>query len=1140
IRVTDSAGNTSTLAVSPGAEELILVGDVSRDFEQLSPASYTIKETLVAPVAQAFVEYRTSGGSSTWQEQAIENAGGFSEQFVFDWLPPTADFDKVFDMRIKAIDVAAQTYYSNIVTISYKGLLFKGFHLFTSKIAQSDAHNGLDVEGRFGLFSKFAENKVIIIDQLRITLQSSTDPRYFSEYELLSIDKAIELRLGRPLEINYQAINLAGCNSYKTTAYLNYHIIDTSSENSGVRYYSSVLQSEDEEGNLGEVDLPCLKINSTVSYEENQSCGVQPNNEVHLQLQPISENEIGLKLLTLYTLDAAANKDIFYNVNKPESGKFYQYAVDAAQFVEGPLLYHAELTNDVNQVWTESIPILIDRSLPAAAITYPAPGQFVCAIPRMLESGDFVNVVEIDIDVEDPYPLPVDGSEIAPVEDKLHLAMQVAAENSSQRRDLSLIDDRLLVDTEHSKLGNISELLNIDGEYTLYLQATDIAGNRQCVEQSFNVDGRVDVDNLRVDISLFSPNDDDRLDSIEIEFSVNEAVTFDARVYASEPDGADGLQINGDAIRELATQQQALAGSTLLVWDGRLDDNSVAADEAYIVVFDYQDGCGNRGVQQLTVTVDNTAPAASIEYPAQGDPLTAILEVLASIDDLHLKHYVLELGQGIDPQDWLVLAGGSRTLASEVLALWNNTGLVGPYSLRLGAEDAAENTTVTTVNIVLLERSSLLGYLEASPALFSPNGDNRRESSSIRVGLEADVLLSIELQDENDIVVHQLLASEALAAGAFNLLWDGRGDSGELFGDGVYSLVVSALLASNTGVKQSESITLVIDTTAPALNISQPQVFAKGGSSIVGSIDDVHLLEYDLSFTSTPETPVWESIASGIRSQSRQALAKFDDLPEGSYAIKLFARDEAEIISQQIVTFSVDNTAPQVEILTPAAGAFIGAEPQFVEIAITVDDENIEAYTLNIGAGDTPETWTELITGSEFPLVNPVTSLDLNNYPDGSYSLQLVAQDKAGNKASTSRLIHIDTTLPLAVITTPADGSYVTAAIAIIGSASDANLDTYQLSVAPGDLTSATQWFDIGDSSLAVTGAKLLDWINLPPDGNQVLRLRVTDTAGNSSVARSAIIVDSTPPAAPAGFSGEVENQLRARLGWLANLETDL
>ena len=85
----------------------------------------------------------------------------------------------------------------------------------------------------------------------------------------------------------------------------------------------------------------------------------------------------------------------------------------------------------------------------------------------------------------------------------------------------------------------------------------------------------------------------------------------------------------------------------------------------------------------------------------------------------------------------------------------------------------------------------------------------------------------------------------------------------------------------------------------------------------------------------------------------------------------------------------------------------------------------------------------------------------------------------------------------MAGILLPADNSYVTGPVQIIGNASDANLESYQLEISPGTLDDTDQWSQIGEGDAEVSNALLLDWLGLPPDGDYVLRLKVEDKAEN-------------------------------------------
>jgi len=1140
MRVSDVAGNVTTLSVPPGAQELILTGLVLEESDQLTETSYQVDETLAAPIALAFIEYRDLGSSNDWREVPIDAASLAEQRFSFSWLPPEADFGKRFSMRIRAVDSNAQVFYSNEKQLYYAGLAVKRLNRFASKLTESASFNGLDAEGRLSLEMSPASNKQYILESLRIELTSTTDPRYAAPVELLRIDADIELQPGQAWSIPYQALNLSGCQKYATRAHYAIRVTDTSGSTPQIKYFTDQLTSRNSEDEQAEEEMPCLSVSTGVTYAPAQNCSVQTDHNVEIALVPVSGNEFGLKLLTLYTENAAGDRDVFYNVNKPISGQTYRYQLNGANRPEGVLEYFVELINDANQVHTESVKMLIDRTQPAAALTYPLEGQQVCALPRQKPSGEFENLVDINVDVNDPIGDLSGDDPLEPFSDELRVQIQRAPDSSAKGTGLlRYLDGKSESVGQHSVNGKIAELVNANGDHQLLLTATDLAGNQQCLLRSFSVDGIVERETLRTDYTLFSPNDDGVLDSLDVEVGVDEAVSLDISVYAAIL-GANGKVVKtGAELRRLADQRQLLPGTEILGWDGRDSGGQVVADGLYLLEFDYRDACGNRSQQQFVATVDRTPPTASIDYPRAGDPLTSILQLLATVDDLHLRNFQLQLGQGSDPDAWIDLAAGTRSIDAEVVAIWNTLDLVGPYTLRLVVTDKAGNEREVRSQLELLERSSLIDYFEALPLMISPNQDNRREAANIRLGLVSASLLTLDILDENDVAVRSLALDRAFAAGAVNLSWDGRNDAGEVVADGTYRVALGVALAENPLVREEASLTLVVDASAPEIALTGPGSFANGTDNIIGSISDAHLLGYDIALTSTPAAPEWSSLASGNRNQAQQLLAGLGGLEEGDYALRVSATDEGEILSELIIPFSVDNTPPVVDILTPEAASFIGAGSASADISIDVVEDNLETYTLRIGEGESPDTWIELASGSELPPADPLLVLDASAYADGPHSLLLSASDAAGNQASIRRTVQIDNSPPLAEILSPLADGYVTGPVAISGNASDANLLSYRLDIAPGTLADASQWSPIGAGAAAVNNATLLDWQSLPSDGAYVLRLEVLDRAENLGSASVAFSVDTTPPAAPAGLSGVIEAAIPS-LDWQAGAEDDI
>ncbi len=116
-----------------------------------------------------------------------------------------------------------------------------------------------------------------------------------------------------------------------------------------------------------------------------------------------------------------------------------------------------------------------------------------------------------------------------------------------------------------------------------------------------------------------------------------------------------------------------------------------------------------------------------------------------------------------------------------------------------------------------------------------------------------------------------------------------------------------------------------------------------------------------------------------------------------------------------------------MSIDSPKSGDVVGGT---VTIQVTWDDANPDKCELYIG-GSLVTTWTT--TGT-------VTySWDTTAYSDGSYTIQAVAYDKAGNSASSSITVTVDNTAPKVDITSPENGSTVGSTFTVVWNASDAN-----------------------------------------------------------------------------------------------------
>jgi len=187
-------------------------------------------------------------------------------------------------------------------------------------------------------------------------------------------------------------------------------------------------------------------------------------------------------------------------------------------------------------------------------------------------------------------------------------------------------------------------------------------------------------------------------------------------------------------------------------------------------------------------------------------------------------------------------------------------------------------------------------------------------------------------------------------------------------------------------------LNITVDNTPPTVNMISPT----GGEILGGTVEynttieayasdpsGIDKVEFKVGATSTAmtfdsTTGTWKGYLNTGR------------LPDGATTVNVTATDKAGNVGHAIVTFIVDNTPPSVSITTPAAGAeLLGTVP----IQFTASDINLDKVLLYIDnamfdvTGTTSYSWNTAALG------------------DGSHTVRLVATDKAGNSAQTSRAV---------------------------------------------------------------------------------------------------------------------------------------
>ena len=199
---------------------------------------------------------------------------------------------------------------------------------------------------------------------------------------------------------------------------------------------------------------------------------------------------------------------------------------------------------------------------------------------------------------------------------------------------------------------------------------------------------------------------------------------------------------------------------------------------------------------------------------------------------------------------------------------------------------------------------------------------------------------------------------------------------------------------------------------------------------------------------------------------------------EGTHQLAVTATDAAGNQASLAVGFAIDTTPPAFVTVLPANGSAVAAAPVTLQgqvtgaTAVTVDGQPATLSGQGFTAG--PYTLTE-----------------------GTRTWTIVAADAAGNTASWTHRITLDTHAPTVAISQPAAGAVVKdGAVDVVGSAQD-----------PG-LAGVT----VNGVAATVNGTTWLAPHVPLAEGSNTLAAHAVDQAGNAADASRAVVRDSQPP----------------------------
>ena len=626
-----------------------------------------------------------------------------------------------------------------------------------------------------------------------------------------------------------------------------------------------------------------------------------------------------------------------------------------------------------------------------------------------------------------------------------------------------------------------------DGPVTLYVSATDTAGNSRAVSFSFTVD------------------------------SVRPAITLDAPVNNSVAQAGTTLAFSiADTNPFTATWSNGGAPTAL----GSPYDISTTgwADATYTVTVTATDGAGNARSLWFNFTIDSTLPSVSLSSPANNSVIKAGTALDLSVSDLHLSNVTYNNGSGAvtlsspfdivtggwpdGPTDVVVVAtdtaGNARTLSFHFTfdstpptvtldAPSNGSSIQSGVTLEFSVSDT--NFASATWNNGGAN-SSLAAPFDVSTAGWSEGLYSVTLRALDMAGNERILVVIVRIDDTApSISLNQPANGSTFGAGTlidfgiadasgFSASWDNGTGGNALaspfdvdttgWADGTFTVWVNATDAAGNLV--FEFFVFDIDNTFPAVILQGP---ANNSVFTPGTTIDFDVVDNDLN------TVTWDN-GSGTQTLAAPYDISTTGWADGHVNVTIVATDNSSHTVNVVFHFIIDSVAPAVALDAPANGSVIRAGTQ---LNLSVGDLNIGSVTWNNGSGP-----VALSSPYDIPTAG---------WPDGAVSVTVTATDLAGNALVRVYTFTMDSTPPSISLSSPSNNSVVVPGTTVVLAISDAHSFNASWDNGSGAASFATP-YNISTAAWA--------------DGTIDILVQATDIAGNALQRTFRLTLDSVAP----------------------------
>jgi|GEM_PF-1787736 len=325
---------------------------------------------------------------------------------------------------------------------------------------------------------------------------------------------------------------------------------------------------------------------------------------------------------------------------------------------------------------------------------------------------------------------------------------------------------------------------------------------------------------------------------------------------------------------------------------------------------------------------------------------------------------------------------------------------------------------------------------------------------------------------------------------------------------------VEVIAEDNSGNITRASKNVYIRKTAPAITLSGIEADSYNNTvqtlqvAIEEKIYDKNQVEINVEKTLDGETSEY---TLNFNSYDVKSIQSYDFDEDGFYKVTVSAAGPAgNRADEQTIQFTIDRTAPEIEIAGPEQDSF---HKNSEEATIKVTESFFETNEVNIQVIRKLEEQSDDYDMGTWKNTGKVSELSHEFSKDGTYTIYVSAKDRAGNNAERKTLTFtIDKTPPKLAITGVDDYQVTGKQLDVTFEVTEVYYDTNSVDIrvnredVEGKITPVEleQWENQGKNSALST--------TFIPEGIYTATIRAQDKAGNSATLSKTFTINTSSP----------------------------